>query len=462
MLQLRVVQRLRAPAAVRPAQRRRLWRCSTFISSSPSSLLARLEEQPAPAKDGLTLFALSKNTPQDLVPRFVAALRSPSSPSPSSIGVLSEVLPSSALAHLAPSNDLSSELYSIAVARHSPSSPDERALPFRSTLTGRPNIALGREIRPELHDEGEDAGFEAFLRGEKWGFGDRANAVNGREEGIEELKGVDSSQVKEVVAFTADRIQPFLAALSSYPSAAKAGLVGSSTPFHSPMHAPYSLFYGDEIVSSGAVGVAVVGSPSTATAQLDYGGLQPVGEPYEVTSSQGNIVLTLSSQNAARLLLNAVNQLFGTSAANLSAVQRSEEKEKEFFAAVFDHAPSLPLDLSKARLVARIMAGDPSRGAMSVETEEEVSTGSYLAFLHSPSAPAPSPPSPADSLSFLSVAPSDAPVRRTAADAPAQAEVIELDAFVTASENGVLLASGAGGAVRVCAIEGASVRVVVE
>lgn len=37
-----------------------------------------------------------------------------------------------------------------------------------------------------------------------------------------------------------------------------------------------------------------------------------------------------------------------------------------------------PLDLSKARIVARIMAGDPSRGAMSVETEEEVKKGSHI------------------------------------------------------------------------------------
>lgn len=37
-----------------------------------------------------------------------------------------------------------------------------------------------------------------------------------------------------------------------------------------------------------------------------------------------------------------------------------------------------PLDLSEAQFVAKIMAGDPSRGAMSVETEEEVREGSYV------------------------------------------------------------------------------------
>lgn len=46
-----------------------------------------------------------------------------------------------------------------------------------------------------------------------------------------------------------------------------------------------------------------------------------------------------------------------------------------------------PLDLCKARIVARIMAGDPSRGAMSVETEEEVKKGSHIVV-------SPRPPQP--------------------------------------------------------------------
>lgn len=37
-----------------------------------------------------------------------------------------------------------------------------------------------------------------------------------------------------------------------------------------------------------------------------------------------------------------------------------------------------PLDLSKARQISKIMAGDPSRGAMSVETEDDVKEGYSL------------------------------------------------------------------------------------
>lgn len=56
-------------------------------------------------------------------------------------------------------------------------------------------------------------------------------------------------------------------------------------------------------------------------------------------SSKGNIVLTLSGQNAARLLLGAVQAL--PKIAGNSAVQRSEEKEKGFYAAVFDKKPEV-------------------------------------------------------------------------------------------------------------------------
>lgn len=85
-----------------------------------------------------------------------------------------------------------SEPFSLSLAYHVPSSPSARLVPFRSTLTGRPPIALGREIRPELqHDAEDDPGFEAFLRGEKWGFGQAKVDEGNKGEDIEELRGVE-------------------------------------------------------------------------------------------------------------------------------------------------------------------------------------------------------------------------------------------------------------------------------
>lgn len=91
-------------------------------------------------------------------------------------------------------------------------------------------------------------------------------------------------------------------------------------------------------------------------------------------------MLTLGGENAAKLLLGAVQALPSTSPANAaSATRRSEEKERGIYAAVFDSKPEHPLDLSQARHVSQVMAGDPSRGAVSVETEEEVREGYFIA-----------------------------------------------------------------------------------
>ncbi|GAA6024084.1 hypothetical protein JCM8202_004244 [Rhodotorula sphaerocarpa] len=451
-------------------QRRTLWQCATYTSPSPSALLDRVRSSRADSPASVAIYALSKNVPQQLVPAFREAV-APSDSETIAVGCLSEVVLSSR------SDTAQHELFSLAIARHRPAHESERALPFRSALIGRPNIALGREIKPEHHDDHDqyDSGLEAFLKGGKWGFGERTQEQRfGGQHEIEELKGTDPAHVRELVVLTADRIQPFLAALSGYPQASTVGLVGSSTPFHSVDGSAYSLFYGDEATATGAVGVAVVDSAPKSSeptpVHLQYGSLAPVGEPYKVTSAQGNIVLSLADQNAARLLLNAVNDLFGTTAGNVPAAQRSHEKEKEFYAAVFTSEPKAPLDLSEAQFVAKIMAGDPSRGAMSVETEEEVREGSYVVFLHQPEASSIAatggPARPPNQLAVLSVAPSDLAPHRLATECPAEGPVHVEEYFLAASENGVIVAprpdrTGTTGDAaaqrpppRLCAIEG--------
>lgn len=412
----------------------------------------------------MTVFALSKNVPQQLVSAFQRAV-APSGSNTTAIGCLSEILPAAAASTSPSSND--QELFSIALAQHRPTRDTERAVPFRSALVGRPNIALGREIKPELqadHDQ-VDSGLEAFLKGGAWGFGDQTQAETSTQHPeIAELKTENPSAIRELVVFTADRTQPFLAALSRFSDASTVGMVGTSTPFHSADGSAYTLFYGDETAASGAVGVAVVDvSPEHRATPVarDCGVLAPIGASYEVTSAQGNIVLLLSGQNAARLLLNAVNDLFGTSAANLPAAQRTHEKEKEFYAAVFDSEPKFPLDLSKARIVARIMAGDPSRGAMSVETEEEVKKGSHIVFLHRPDSVSTTSPLrdvAENQLAFLAVAPSDSAPHFSATDCPETGVVSTSQRFLAASENGVVIGSGGVSAgrppPRICAIEG--------
>ena len=61
--------------------------------------------------------------------------------------------------------------------------------------------------------------------------------------------------------------------------------MGSLTPFHSAAGLTYSLFHGDETVSTGAVGVAIVDDATPPRhVSIEYAGLEPLAEPFEVTS----------------------------------------------------------------------------------------------------------------------------------------------------------------------------------
>lgn len=68
-------------------------------------------------------------------------------------------------------------------------------------------------------------------------------------------------------------------------SSVQGGLVGSSTPFHSATHIPFTLFFGRDMVSTGAVGLAVIEPNYTqpTAAKLSYGSLKAMGKPFEVT-----------------------------------------------------------------------------------------------------------------------------------------------------------------------------------
>lgn len=163
---------------------RSLWTTSTRISTSPTALTNHLlTTSPALPASPLLIYTLSKNIPTELITLIQSSLQLSS---PTSVGCLSEVLPSNL--NLS-STATSQELYSISTA-YFHSTPTSRAIAFNSALTGRANISLGREIKqPDpAEEEVDDSGFEAFLKGKKWGFGD--NAVDKKAGVIEELEGV--------------------------------------------------------------------------------------------------------------------------------------------------------------------------------------------------------------------------------------------------------------------------------
>mgnify|MGYP006969718585 CR=1 FL=1 len=91
-IRLRRTILLSAPAV----QRRSLWQCATLSSPSPTALLENVQETVAEdAAAAVTVFALSKNVPQQLVSAFRRAL-APSGSNTTAIGCLSEILPAAA------------------------------------------------------------------------------------------------------------------------------------------------------------------------------------------------------------------------------------------------------------------------------------------------------------------------------------------------------------------------------
>ncbi|GAA5982113.1 hypothetical protein JCM5350_003460 [Sporobolomyces pararoseus] len=496
---------------------RSLWTSSTFSSTSPRSLIDSIPTPPE--RSSLTLYAISKHFPQDLLPTLQSTISSSSSST--SIGCLSEPIPSPS-----PSSSSSPDEvppFTVSISHYTPSTQTEKIIPFSTSLTGRPNISLGREHKPRAGGlatreelEFENRQFERFLNGDKnWAFGDQFSSGDAKslnEKGvaeIQELSDIDPRNVKEIVCFTADRIQPFLSVLSQFPNSRTLGMTSTSTPFHSPQNLPFSLFYNDKVSSAGAVGVAVADESRQSSSvsggsivEIDYGNLTKFGPITTVTSSRGNILLTLSSQNAAQLLLSSVqslpssNKFVGDSYDSSSPFEASLSnpnekttkhisKDKDFYAALFNPSDlsgeEIP-DLGKAKLVCRIMAGDPKRGAVSFETEEEVEIGDKVVFLHRPSTTTnetSSSSSPATkgtpSFSFQTISPSYvSPIQSSSSlnsSSSGSAKVEKLDGFFSFTENGIIVSresrksqsdntggGGEGREVRLAAIEGTSVR----
>ena len=173
--------------AKRVGGRRSVWSCSTKLSNRAESLISPNSTGTA-AEKSVTMYAISKNVPQSIVEQLRAQLP------PNSFGCLAEILPHSLLDSATPLP------YSLSVATYTPpAGSTTTAIEFRSTLAGRPNVTVGREIKagPRLEDFGADigvgetidTGFEKFLKGEKWGFGEAPGM--GRRAQIPELSSVE-------------------------------------------------------------------------------------------------------------------------------------------------------------------------------------------------------------------------------------------------------------------------------
>ncbi|SPO27461.1 uncharacterized protein UTRI_10578 [Ustilago trichophora] len=436
---------------------------------SMTSLSSRLGPAPhssAAAKKGhhdhVLLYALSKDLPSQYLSEAVSILRGPDPASDASsqgekkdtsgmtaaqiaaaeaeqakaqqpgndagsriarIGILSSPLPAS----LIPANAIepgsppiaTPTLYSAALSLL----PGVNAIPFRSTIPGRAEVAVGRwmdrkpswqqgaERRADLLDDGNGAlpGGSRDWR-DIWG---RENLEGKVPEGLETL---NPNSAASFIFFSDTSPHGLMEGLATqFPASSVLGLTAPPTPFETgrdqtllislPQGTPAGVQPHSSIHTSGAVGVALVASNDARDAdhlpipsiKTDFEGLQPFGPRREITAAQGNIISSLDNANAAQQFLRDIqtrehpldigsaSKVAGSSAQK-QAEQMSElqarqiaskvKKEEDFFIAIYaEPASSSAVAQPEPLMLAQILSGHPSRGTLSVDTQVELGPG---------------------------------------------------------------------------------------
>ena len=341
------------------------------------------------------------------------------------VGILSSPLPAS----LIPANAIepgsppiaTPTLYSVALSLL----PGVNAIPFRSTIPGRAEVAVGRwmdrkpswqqgaERRADLLDDGNGAlpGGSRDWR-DIWG---RENLEGKIPEGLETL---DPNSAASFLFFSDTSPHGLMEGLATqFPASSVLGLTAPPTPFETgrdqtllislPQGTPAGIEPHSSIHTDGAVGVALVASNDARDAdhlpipsiKTDFEGLLPFGPRREITAAQGNIISSLDNANAAQQFLRDIQtrehpldvetgSTIGSEASKTQAEHMSElqarqiaskvKKEEDFFIAIYAEPASASTSASaetEPLMLAQILSGHPSRGTLSVDTQVELGPG---------------------------------------------------------------------------------------
>ncbi|KAJ9107417.1 hypothetical protein QFC21_000868 [Naganishia friedmannii] len=333
----------------------------------------------------------------------------------------------------------SSDIPTVSIATFTPTKPHEKVTIFRSDLVGRPDAQVGKWQRdPMLRDtmttangkknkrqedrKGEEVGeMERVMLGlgVSGGSGHSAGSAtdhtvvgwdalwrSGRDvaehdvdQTPQELKDITSIDSMILLADgTPDALMRMLN--QRYFDVQKLGFVTYPTPFLT--NRPFTLFHNKTIFDHGALGLAFSGIDQPFEGGVEYEGLEPLGEIEEIAQAQGNLLLRLSPSstspisitNPTQALIKAINTYRASLTDESLESQRPAEamtaakgisigkgmKEEEYYLALFSRDSTVPYQ------VVKIMSGDPSHGAISLEMEEPLLTGQKVQFMHKPSA----------------------------------------------------------------------------
>ncbi|KAJ9123115.1 hypothetical protein QFC22_001306 [Naganishia vaughanmartiniae] len=324
----------------------------------------------------------------------------------------------------------SSDTPTVSIATFTPTKPREKVTIFRSDLVGRPDAQVGKWQRdPMLRDtmttadgkktkrqedrKGEEVGeMERVMLGLGVSGGSGHSAGSGTDHTVmgwdalwrsgrdvaehdvdqtpQELKDIPRRSINSMILLADGTPDALLRMLNQrYFDVQKLGFVTYPTPFLT--NRPFTLFHNTTIFDHGALGLAFSGVDQPFEGGVEYEGLEPLGGIEEIAQAQGNLLLRLSPSptsplsitNPTQALIKAINtfraSLAGESVEALRPAQAMTAakgisigkgmKEEEYYLGLFSRDSTVPYQ------VVKIMSGDPSRGAISLEMEEPLLTG---------------------------------------------------------------------------------------
>ncbi|KAJ6557333.1 hypothetical protein DFH09DRAFT_1163812 [Mycena vulgaris] len=381
---------------------------STVLARSPAGLLSYISSLSKLYKDHVIFFALSPNVASPDLARLVQKL---TAFSPQTIGCLSAPLP----AH-------SDGLLSCSLAMFKP----ETCLPFRSQIPGRASPQVGRwhsfrQKGPQAKILEEDVPSGNVDWGNVW---DQSLTNNELPPGLETLS---PDEIGTIIYFSDAAPEGLSNALTRFPGATKLGLFAASTPFITGR--PVTLFKGDKIYESGAVGVAL--RNPKANARVQFLGMMPLSSPMVVTEAEGNLVISLDNKNPTQLLLAAIQK------SGIESVASTSLKDNDEFSLA-------TLRSGEPHQMCNIMSGDPSRGTMALRSMSAPPIGAQVQFFHRPKSTMPTipqelthPSSARHTLGFIACPETRQYTHPAAADAgPDGVAHIFHDTFLAGSEGG--------------------------
>ncbi|RIA93059.1 hypothetical protein C1645_763340 [Glomus cerebriforme] len=193
----------------------------------------------------------------------------------------------------------------------------------------------------------------------------------------EELKILKIENISPDLIFFVSDSEPyqFLESLDyHFPTSKKIGIIGTSTPFLTGL--PFTLFHNDNILSKGIIGVALTAESSNTFKnqfQIEYPSLSAIGDPLEITSCRGNIILKLDKTNPTELLLNRLQS--GNNKKTLL-------KENELYLGLYNSNNKRNQLDESTLIINKILGGDPTKGNLAIDTIMDLKEGQFVKFLY--------------------------------------------------------------------------------